>query len=498
MSIKTRLLLSYIAMIVVPVVCFALVASLLGAFFLGESFPHGTGKEPGKPLFRQTQERRDELFAGLAFLARYDAERLLQQDVLAETDEELRRLGGALMLAKNGAVLFASPSLEQADWAKYMQPPAHDERTRRLPPWSSKGYAVETHSFAFADKSEGTLYFLRDDSPAFTSGVSFFAAMVVSFLAIVGLTNGVLTYLVSRSIIRPLYALKQAAHEIKEGNLERPVLLGRKDELGELGEAFEEIRVRLHDSIRLQLQYEENRKELISSISHDLKTPITGIKACVEAVLDGIADTEAKREKYMRMIAGKSVQMDRLIDELLLYSRLDLNKLPFHLEPVDIRAYVADCVQELRLEPRLSGVHISAAGTAGEPLIVMADREKLHRVLMNIVDNSLKYMEQENRRLSIQLEATADEAIVTVADNGTGISEEAMPYIFDRFYRADRARTTATGGSGLGLAIVRQLVEGHGGRVWAHSEVGRGTSIHVSLPLQKGTGGEADEAHSHY
>lgn len=117
---------------------------------------------------------------------------------------------------------------------------------------------------------------------------------------------------------------------------------------------------------------------------------------------------------------------------------------------------------------------------------------------MNIVDNSLKYMEQENRRLSIQLEATADEAIVTVADNGTGISEEAMPYIFDRFYRADRARTTATGGSGLGLAIVRQLVEGHGGRVWAHSEVGRGTSIHVSLPLQKGTGGEADEAHSHY
>lgn len=105
--------------------------------------------------------------------------------------------------------------------------------------------------------------------------------MIVSFLVIIGLTNGILTYLVSKSIIRPLYALKQATHEIKEGHLERPAQLGRKDELGELGEAFEEMRVRLYDSIRMQLQYEENRKELIASISHDLKTPITGIKACV-------------------------------------------------------------------------------------------------------------------------------------------------------------------------------------------------------------------------
>lgn len=497
MSIKTRLLLSYIAMIVVPIVCFGLVASFLGSVILGESFSHGAGKEAGKPAFRQTQERRDELFAGLAFLARYAPERLLHQDVLAETDEELHRLGGAIIVAKDGAVQFASASLDRADLPKYMQPSAPDERLRRWPPWSSRD-VVETQSFVFADNSQGTLYFVAEDRTFLTSGLYFFLAMLISFLVIVGLTNGVLTYFVSRSIIRPLYALKQAAHEIKGGNLERPVQLGRKDELGELGEAFEEMRVRLYDSIRLQLQYEENRKELISSISHDLKTPITGIKACVEAVLDGIADTEAKREKYMQMIAGKSEQMDRLIDELLLFSRLDLNKLPFHLEPVDIRAYVADCVQELRLEPRLSGVHISVAGTEGAPLMVMADREKLHRVLMNIVDNSLKYMEKEDRRLTIQLQATADEAIVTVADNGTGISREAMPYIFDRFYRADRARNTATGGSGLGLAIVRQLVEGHGGRVWADSEVGRGTSIHVALPLQKGTGGEADEAHPDY
>lgn len=493
MSIKTRLWLSYIAMIVVPVVCFGLVASTLVAVFWGESFPRE--KAPGKPLFRQNMDRRDELFAGVAFLAQHDAERLLDNELLTETDEQLRPFGGAFILAKEGAVLFASSSLAQADLPKYMQSAAVEERPRQWPPWESSRHVARTYAFSFADKSQGTLYFLADDSSLFSSGISFFALMIVSFLVIIGLTNGILTYLVSKSIIRPLYALKQAAHEIKEGHLERPVQLGRKDELGELGEAFEEMRVRLYDSIRMQLQYEESRKELIASISHDLKTPITGIKACVEAVLDGIADTQPKREKYMRMIASKSAQMDRLIDELLLYSRLDLNRLPFHLEPVNIRAYLTDWVQALRLEPGMSDVRLNVAGTDGGPLAVMADREKLHRVLMNMIDNSMKYMDKPQKQIDVRVEQAADEVIVTIADNGAGIAEEAMPHIFDRFYRADPARNTTTGGSGLGLAIVKQLVEGHGGRVWARSEVGSGTDICFSLPLQKGTEGGADEAH---
>ncbi|WP_241254599.1 HAMP domain-containing sensor histidine kinase [Brevibacillus sp. SYP-B805] len=263
----------------------------------------------------------------------------------------------------------------------------------------------------------------------------------------------------------------------------------RKDEIGELGAAFEEMRHRLSQSIRLQLQYEENRKELISNISHDLKTPITGIKACIEGIRDGIADTDAKREKYMRMIAKKTEEMDRLIDELLLFSKLDLKRLPFHLEPLDLAAYLRDCVEELRLDPRMEGITITFTGAHDRPVPVMADREKLRRVIMNIMDNSLKYMDKDQKEIRVELFDDESEATVRIQDNGPGIESAALPQIFDRFYRADPSRSTATGGSGLGLAIVKQIVEGQGGRVWAESRMGEGTSISFTLPKSK-HGGE--------
>ncbi|MGG1659133.1 sensor histidine kinase [Brevibacillus sp. NRS-1366] len=487
MSIKTRLLLSYIAMIVVPVVTFGLVASFLAPYFFGDQFSHG--KEPGKPFFREVLTKRDELFAGVAFMAKYDAAQLQKEDLLAETDAQLNQLGAALIVAKNGSVLFASKSIDKADLPLYMKA-ALPEGSRYS--WQQKlknGYTIETSEFTFPDQSRGTLYFLADSTQPFVSGISFFVSMLISLLVIVALTNGVLTYLVSRSIIRPLYALKQAANEIKEGNLEQPVLLKRNDELGELGAAFEEMRVRLYESIRLQLQYEDNRKQLVSSISHDLKTPITGIKACVEAMLDGITDTEEKREKYMKMIAIKSDQMDRLIDELFLFSRLDVNKLPFQLEAVDITEYLSLFVEELRLDPRMEGVQIVFSIPGKKSMVVIGDREKLHRVLMNIVDNSLKYMDKVEKIIRLQVSAGAHEVMITLTDNGAGIDAKALPHIFDRFYRVDPARSTSIGGGGLGLAIAKQMVEGQGGKIWADSEKGSGTSIRFTLPYPEKSGG---------
>ncbi|WP_429842319.1 ATP-binding protein [Brevibacillus sp. FIR094] len=485
MSIKTRLLLSYIAMIIIPLVLFGLVASGLANYFWGE-------REAGKPFLRDTLNKRDELFAGVTFMAKYAPDQLANQNMLTETDEQLHAVGGALILTKDEKVLFRSQSIDSADLPDYLQGQPDQGRMHSWRQLKQDGYTFDTYEFTFADQSKGKLYFLANSFPFMETGIYFVIALILSLLTIVALTNGVLTFLVSRSIIRPLYALKQAANEIKEGNLERPVQLHRKDELGELGEAFEEMRGRLYDSIHLQLQYEENRKQLISSISHDLKTPITGIKACVEAVQEGIADTEAKREKYMKMIAIKSEQMDRLIDELFLFSRLDLNKLPFHFEEVDMRAYMAQFAEELRLDPRMHGVPIRYDEHHESPIPVMADKEKLHRVLMNIVDNSLKYLNKDEKLIRLEVEKADGEVIVTICDNGTGIEKEAIPHIFDRFYRADPSRNSAMGGSGLGLAIVKQIVEGHGGRVWVESESGRGTRICFTLPDPKRAGGDVE------
>jgi signal transduction histidine kinase len=254
------------------------------------------------------------------------------------------------------------------------------------------------------------------------------------------------------------------------------------------------MRVRLKQSIGLQLQYEENRKELLSNISHDLKTPITAIKGCVEGLLDGIADTPAKRESYLRMIGRKAEDMDREIDELFLFSKLDLKRVPFHFERLELASYLGDHEEELRLQPKNADITISYERQSMRNVYVQADREKLHRVIQNIVDNSIKYMDKEPKRLDIVLSETPDEAVVRIRDNGAGIAPEALPHVFDRFYRADQSRSGSGGGSGLGLAIVKQIVEEHGGRVWAESAVGEGTSILYTLPksASAGAGGERE------
>ncbi|KIL39074.1 histidine kinase [Gordoniibacillus kamchatkensis] len=484
MSIKTRLLLSYIAMTFIPVVLFALVFSVLSTVLFQNAA--GTGDRKGPPAVWQMANARDELIAGVKFMARTDPDRFADSAFVQNTDKQLNEVQAGLVVVKNGQAAFVSPFVAIPDLLNELQGVQAEQNHR---PWGNKvggRFTAVKYDVAFGDHSAGTVYVLSDLRPLFDSARKFFPLLVLSLLVVIGLTNGVLTFLVSRSLIKPLFALKHAAEQFKEGNLDHQVRLNRKDEIGELGAAFEEMRSRLNDSIRLQLQYEENRKQLISNISHDLKTPITGIKACVEGIQDGIADTGPMRDKYVSMIAKKTDEMDRLIDELMLYSKLDLNRLPFHLEPVDFAAYLHDCVEELRLDPRLAGVRISFTRSGNGPVSVMADREKLRRVVVNIIDNSLKYMDKEHKEIAVELIEGETEATVRIRDNGPGIDSAALPHIFDRFYRAEPSRNTATGGSGLGLAIVKQIVEGQGGSVGAESRSGEGTTVYFSLPIKHG------------
>lgn len=476
MSIKTRLLLSYTAMTVIPIVLFALIAGSIAFLFFRDL---GIGRH-GPANVWQMSDQRNELFAGVKYLTQIEPERLSDAGFLARTDERLNELEASLVVKKGDDVIYASPRV--GNIGNELQPPAG---AHAGPPWESlvdDRYVVSGFPATFDDGDAGTVYMLTDSGIWINRLKTVFPILVLSLLAAVALTNGVLTFLVSRSIIKPLNTLKRAAERVKDGDLDQAVDLRRKDEIGKLGSAFEEMRVRLQDSIKLQLQYEDNRKELISSISHDLKTPITGIKACLEGIRDGIADSGPKRDKYMDMIARKTEDMDRLIDELFLFSKLDLNRLPFQLEPVNLTAYLRDCAEDLRLDPRLADIDVTLDVPVEEPVRVMADREKLRRIIMNVVDNSLKHLDKPRKEIALALTAGPEEATVRIRDNGAGIDEAALPHIFDRFYRADTSRNTATGGSGLGLAIVKQMAEGQGGRVWADSRVGEGTGISFTLP----------------
>ncbi|WP_040206002.1 sensor histidine kinase [Neobacillus jeddahensis] len=483
MSIKTRLLFSYLAMTFIPIVLFAAIAATLVTSFYKDIAGTGDGKRI--PAFWELANQRQDLIAGVKFMTETAPDHFMDNEFLKDTDLQLNRLYTGLVVMKNKQVLFTSPLLNQLDLE---QPLQELETNQHQDQWGKKidGHlSLETYDVTFKDGTTGTVYLLSDMEPIFKEVRKFFPLLLLSLLVVIGLTNGLLTFFVSRSFIQPLITLKHGAEQMKEGNLDYEVNLNRKDEIGQVGAAFEDMRIRLKESIQLQIKYEENRKELMSNISHDLKTPITGIKACVQGIQDGIADTGPKRAKYMNMIAKKAEDMDLLIDELMLYSKLDLKRLPFHLETMDLNAYLRDCVEELQLDPRMETIKITFPILSNQPVLVMADRDKLHRVILNIFDNSVKYMDKPDKEIRLELMDGLDVAIVSIHDNGPGIDSAALSHIFDRFYRADPSRNSETGGTGLGLAIAKQIIEGQGGRVWAESQIGEGTSMYFTLPKSK-------------
>ncbi len=298
----------------------------------------------------------------------------------------------------------------------------------------------------------------------------------ISFIVI----NIFMSYLFSKTILNPITLLKKAAVEITRGDLNFEIIENGDEEIKELCADFEKMRIQLKDSVRTKMKYDDNRKILVSSISHDLKTPLTSIKGYVEGILDGVANTPEKVESYLKTIYSKAEQMDLMIDDLLLYSKLDLNQIPFNYEKTHIIEYFDYCVSENAPLLQKSNIEIHLESNLTEWKYVMIDREKLRRVITNIIDNSRKYMGKEQGQITIMLRETNSSIIIEIKDNGSGIHNNDINKIFDRFYRADLARSE-TKGSGLGLAIAKQIVEGHKGKIWAITHESGGTSIIISL-----------------
>lgn len=312
----------------------------------------------------------------------------------------------------------------------------------------------------------------------------FLRARFAAFLLILIITNGLLTYFVSKSIIKPVKQLAEAARKVSEGKLDFHIEPLNNDELGQLAATFDQMRLKLKESAEIKNKYEENRKELIANISHDLKTPITSIKGYVEGIRDGVANTPEKMDRYLQIIYTKAKDMDHLIDELFLYSKLDLSRVPFHFSNVNLYHYFMDLIEELRFDFEKEGVSIAFHAEDGHPYNGVADREQLKRAVSNIMQNSLKSMDKEEKRIDVYMKELNDKILIQIRDNGKGISVEALPFIFDHFYRADVSRNMEAGGTGLGLAIVKMIVEEHGGEVWAESRLGEGTSIFLTLKKQ--------------
>ena len=332
-------------------------------------------------------------------------------------------------------------------------------------------------------ESDGTVYDISITDSADSQGRVhvmakdlFISAFVI--LISVALVVGLCVY---RSIAVPLVKLKKATQNIKEGNLDFVLDVEGKDEFSELCQDFEEMRRRLKESTEEKSLIEKENRELISNISHDLKTPITAVKGYVEGIMDGVADTPEKMDRYVRTIYNKTNEMDHLINELTFYSKIDTNRIPYTFSKLNVEDYFEDCSEEVGLELETRGIELVYANYVEKDVMVIADGEQIRRVIHNIISNAIKYMDKPKGIIQIRIKDVGDFIQIEIEDNGKGIGPKDLPYIFDRFYRTDVSRNSSKGGSGIGLSIVKKILEDHGGKVWATSRLGIGTIMYFVL-----------------
>jgi signal transduction histidine kinase len=310
-------------------------------------------------------------------------------------------------------------------------------------------------------------------------GIGMFFAVLIVVKEI-----AVFTFLMrlEKRIITPIQELRQGVDQIARGNYGVRVECHFPNDLGLLIISFNEMAHKLQQAEQMKAEYEENRKTLVTNISHDLKTPITAIQGYIEALMEGEALPSEKREKYLKTIHHNVSYLNHLIDDLFLFSKLDLQKLEFNFVDVDIRGYLRDLMEEYQLEFEGLKVELSVSDTLADAPRVELDGKRIYQAINNIMRNAVGHGPEQGLRLQVKLYRQQNWIALDIRDNGPGIPQDKLPHIFERFYRIDSERTKNFESTGLGLAITRELVQAHGGEVSVESREGEGTCFTIMLP----------------
>ncbi len=487
LKLRTRLVVAFIIITVVPLtMIFAVVAGLgsyqMKAFRKAYNLTEHVDLLSGNSLQifnRLTRETQKEI----SRILQSDPDQFDDQDFLQKLNDNLASKYAYMIVRKGNNIIYDGnshitqgildqlPKYEEIDstldGAIYL-----DGETQHL---------VKQMDFMYSDRETGSVFIVSNVDGLLPEIKVMMAEMLFAAIMIILFTDAILMMWVYRSVVSPLGRLQVATKKIKDGNLDFNLEVENDDEIGQLCQDFEEMRIRLKESAEEKVQYDKENKELISNISHDLKTPITAIKGYVEGIMDGVASSPEKLDRYIRTIYNKANDMDKLIDELTFYSKIDTNKIPYTFSKINVSNYFGDCIDEVGLEMEARSIELGYFNYVDEDVIIIADAEQMRRVINNIVSNSVKYMDKKSGIINIRIKDVGDFIQVEIEDNGKGIPAKDLPSIFDRFYRTDSSRNSSQGGSGIGLSIVKKIIEDHGGRIWATSKEGIGTEIHFVL-----------------
>jgi signal transduction histidine kinase len=417
---------------------------------------------PTRPSDADERELVGEIAAALDDPARL-------REVLERAREELST--AATVTDPDGKVIVSSAPPDAPPCAPPHRPP-HRMRPPPGAPRQPPGPICRTAAIRFPDGDFGRIELLRLRPPPPPSPFDW--PIVAFVLAVIGVSS----WLLARSLVGPLRRLSGAARAFGGGDLGARARVDRKDELGEVARAFDEMAERVRDLLQAE-------KELVANVSHELRTPLARIRVALDLAAEG--DAEVARAS-LADIAGDLEELERLVGDVLTVAKLELGSgdaprgiPPLRRETVAVPALIDAAVARFRALHPDRPLEVAAT----DDVCVDGDPVLLRRVVDNLLDNADKYSKEASDPVELRARREAGQVVVEVADRGIGIAKDDLRNVFVPFFRADRSRTRATGGLGLGLALAKRVVEAHGGGIELTSEVDRGTTVRVRLPLSR-------------
>lgn len=498
MTIRQKIRLSNIMMALIPILLTAIIVAVclqtsLGSYWytLETMYQDENGIQSAQSLIYTYQQELWENNWSQGVHTELTKE-IRKTEKMNHLEEKLSRMGYHFLIRKNGNEIYSNMSEEEMEKAKSVAGTAM--KSSKTLTASYHDISVIKHTFFHGEKafsiiavhSGGTdqevISYLQNYI------LNYMLGFIMVFLALTVCVNVVLSWWISKSVLRPLQKLSRGTKEIRDGNLDTVIDYEKADEFGEVCRDFDEMRMYLRTSVEQRLKDEQRKKELIIGISHDLRTPLTSISGYLDGLMDGIANTQEKRQRYLMAIQTRARDLSRLVDSLSEYNRLDSQSFHYHLEKGDFRGFIGRYLDSYKEEARRNSLEfhlLSEEGGAGTNWILF-DKNEMKRVLDNLFTNTIKYrlVAHSSVALSLKWVDRGEVMEFIFSDDGPGVPEESLDRLFESFYRVDGARSNSGEGSGIGLAVVKEIITGHKGIVYAENHGGLAIVIHLPVNLQ--------------
>lgn len=491
LKINTRIAITSVLTIVIPIIVIALFSTVLFSMF-NSYFNFSTVTTNSYNTVNQIQW--SQTLTSITDELKKEEDEGEKLESIKETADKIEDIGSLLYIEFNGEEYYATTSGQQIlDKANSL---IEIKTTKNLNYFGDNGLVIINH--AESEKGRYTVIIVNDDytvknasarittkefSNLLLSRTGILVLIIVLLFVIAIVITSSIT---SATIVNPIKKIAYGADEIARGNLNYEIDYKSTNELGHTVDSFNAMRLRLKNSIERQNQAEEQRKELIAGIAHDVRTPLTSAKGYAEGILDGVADTDEKKEYYLKTICSSIDNTEKILNDLLAISKSQLKNYHLNKEDISIREFIEDGASELKALLESKDVNFSVMINCSRNAVVSIDISSFERVINNIISNSLKYARPNVKgSISMTLSEYDRSVILEISDNGIGVDKENLTKIFDTMYRADPARTKVSQGSGLGLSVCKQIVELHGGLIWASCRENEGLSVFISLPKKE-------------